>query len=182
MPPEEGFNTHLVELFQLDVNIREVNVMAFNHEFPAKVVWTGNRGTGTSAYKAYERTWDLTTEGKSTVHCSNDPMLGGDASKHNPEDLLIAAVSSCHMLWYLHLCSNAGVVVTSYEDNPVGIGESEPDGTGRFIEAVLRPTIVITSESNMAKAIAIHDEIHKYCFIARSVNFPIRIEPIVHNM
>ena len=150
--------------------------MAKIHEFPSHVVWTGNRGSGTSAYKAYDRTWDMAVEGKATVHCSNDPMLGGDPSKYNPEDMLIAAVSSCHMLWYLHLCSVAGVTVTSYVDDPVGIGESEPSGKGKFIEAVLRPKITITKESDAEKAVSIHDEIHNYCFIARSVSFPIRFE------
>ncbi len=149
--------------------------MAINHEFPARVIWTGNQGTGTSAYKAYERTWDLALEGKPVVHCSNDPMLGGDPSKYNPEDMLIAALASCHMLWYLHLCSNAGIVVTAYEDNPVGVGESEPSGKGKFVEAILRPKIII-SEGDEDKALAIHDEIDNYCFIARSVNFPVRYE------
>ena len=150
--------------------------MAKIHDFPNRIVWTGNLGTGTSAYKAYDRTWDMALDGKDVLHCSNDPMLGGDPSKYNPEDMLIAAISSCHMLWYLHLCAMAGVTVTAYEDNPVGIGESEPDGTGRFIEAVLRPKITITANSDREKAIALHDEIHKYCFIARSVNFPVRYE------
>lgn len=118
----------------------------------------------------------MTLEGKDTVKCSNDPMLGGDPSKYNPEDMLIAAVSSCHMLWYLHLCSVNNVVVTEYEDNPIGKGESQADGTGRFVEAILRPKIKITRDSNIEKAHSIHGEIHKYCFIARSVNFPIRHE------
>jgi len=146
------------------------------HSFPARVVWTGNKGTGTSAYRAYERTWDLAVEGKNAVHCSNDPMLGGDPAKYNPEDMLIGALSSCHMLWYLHLCCRAGVTVLAYEDNAVGIGESEPSGKGRFLEAVLKPRITITADSDADKARAIHDEIHNYCFIARSVNFPVRIE------
>ena len=83
--------------------------MAFKHDFPSRVVWTGNRGSGTSAYEDYDRTWDMAVEGKEVLHCSNDPLLGGDPSKYNPEDMLIAALSSCHMLWYLHLCSKAGV-------------------------------------------------------------------------
>lgn len=150
--------------------------MAKTHDFPNRIVWTGNRGTGTSAYKAYDRTWDMALPGKDILHCSNDPMLGGDPTKYNPEDMLIAALSSCHMLWYLHLCSVAGVTVTSYEDNPVGIGESEPDGTGRFVEAILKPVIHITADSDPEKARQLHGEIHKHCFIARSVNFPVRHE------
>lgn len=153
--------------------------MSKKHEFPSRIVWTGNKGKGTSAYKAYERTWDMAIEGKTILHCSNDPLLGGDATKYNPEDMLIASVASCHMLWYLHLCSQAGVTVIEYEDNPVGIGESEPDGTGRFLEAVLYPKITITGDSDPDKAVQLHDEIHKYCFIARSINFPVRYEPEV---
>lgn len=153
----------------------EIN-LSMKHDFPAKIKWTGNLGSGTSHYRAYDRTWDMITPGKAVVHCSNDPLLGGDASKYNPEDILIAAISSCHMLWYLHLCSEAGIKVTAYEDNPVGIGESAPDGSGQFVEAILYPKITITADSDPDKARGIHDEIHKVCFIARSVNFPIRYE------
>ena len=151
--------------------------MADKHEFPSHIKWTGNRGTGTSAYRAYDRTWDLCVNGKAVLHCSNDPLLGGDPSKYNPEDLLISALASCHMLWYLHLCSQAGVTVTEYEDHPVGVGESQPSGKGRFVEAILRPRILITADSALDTATALHDEIRHYCFIARSVNFPVRIEP-----
>lgn len=148
--------------------------MSKDHIFPARVVWTGNSGTGTSAYKAYDRTWDLCLPGKDIVHCSNDPQLGGDPTKYNPEELLIAALASCHMLWYLHLCSSAGVTVVAYEDNPVGIGECESSGRGRFTEAVLNPQVTISGDSDALKAEALHGEVHKYCFIARSVNFPVR--------
>ena len=156
--------------------------MTHQHEFKSRIVWTGNLGTGTSSYKAYNRTWDLCSEGKPALACSNDPMLGGDPTKYNPEDLLISALSSCHMLWYLHLCSEAGVTVIQYEDDPVGIGESETSGKGRFVEAILRPKILITPESDPERAIALHDEIHKYCFIARSVNFPVRYEVSVRSV
>ncbi|MEM7215161.1 MAG: OsmC family protein [Pseudomonadota bacterium] len=150
--------------------------MAKQHDFPSQIVWTGNRGAGTSAYRAYDRTWNMTVPGKEVVHCSNDPLLGGDPTKYNPEDLLITALASCHMLWYLHLCSEAGITVTAYQDSPVGIGESEPSGKGRFLEAVLKPRITVTHDSDANKAVSIHDEIHNYCFIARSVNFPVRFE------
>ena len=150
--------------------------MTSDHSVPTRVVWTGNRGSGTSAYRAYDRTWDLACPGKDVIHCSNDPNLGGDPSRYNPEDLLISALSSCHMLWYLHLCSQVGIIVQSYEDNAEGLGEGDATGKGRFLEAVLRPKIVL-SEGDLEKAYSIHDEIHNYCFIARSVNFPVRIEP-----
>lgn len=148
-----------------------------NHEYTVTIKWTGNRGTGTSAYKSYERDWDLATPGKPVIHCSNDPLLGGNREKHNPEDMLIAALSSCHMLWYLHLCSEAGIVVTAYEDNPIGIGEVEPSGKGRFLSAILKPRIEITPESDPVKAMQLHDEIHAFCFVARSVNFPVTYQP-----
>ncbi|MGI9402288.1 MAG: OsmC family protein [Rhizobiaceae bacterium] len=150
--------------------------MAKNHDYHSKILWTGNKGTGTSAYRAYERTWNVEIEGKPVINCSNDPLLGGDPSLHNPEDLLISALSACHMLWYLHLCANAGVIVTSYCDNPVGTGETEANGAGKFLRAVLRPKISITADSDMKLAEKLHDEIHKYCFIARSINFPVTCE------
>lgn len=154
---------------------------AKQHIYTSSVVWTGNKGTGTSAYKAYERTWDMAVKGKPLVQCSNDPLLGGDASKYNPEDLLLSALSSCHMLWYLHLCSVAGVKVLSYKDTPQAIGEVEPSGKGKFLSAVLKPNITISTDSDMQKAINIHDQIHEYCFIARSVNFPVTHEPEINN-
>ena len=86
-----------------------------NHDYTTRILWTGNRGEGTAHYKAYDRTWDIAVPGKAVVHCSNDPLLGGDPAKMNPEDLLLSALSSCHMLWYLHYASDAGIVVTSSE-------------------------------------------------------------------
>ena len=144
--------------------------------FRAKTVWTGDRGEGTRSYRGYDRTWQIVTPGKPQVECSNDPALGGDPAKHNPEDLLIASLSACHMLWYLHLAHRAGIVVRGYEDEPVGQGETGPRGEGRFVEAVLRPTIKVEAGADLAVADAIHHEVHEYCFIARSVNFPVRYE------
>ena len=146
------------------------------HDFTAQVAWTGNQGQGTRGYRSYTRDWSVTTPGKPEIRCSNDPLLGGDPTLHNPEDMLIATVSACHMLWYLHLASSARIVVTSYMDTPVGTGQSEPDGTGRFIRAVLRPAIEVERGTDLEKADQIHHQIHKHCFIARSVNFPITYE------
>lgn len=151
--------------------------MAQEHAYPARIVWTGNRGEGTKHYKGYDRTWDLAVEGKPVVSCSNDPVLGGDPTKYNPEDLLIAAVASCHMLWYLHLCSNTGITVLAYEDNPVGQGVMHPNASGNFTSATLRPKITVAAGADLEKARDIHNDVHKYCFIARSVNFPISFEP-----
>ncbi len=151
--------------------------MSHEHEFTSRVVWTGDRGEGTRTYRGYDRTWDIATLGKPVTHCSNDPRLGGDPSLPNPEDLLLSSLSACHMLWYLHLASAAGIVVTSYEDEPVGVGESTPDGAGRFVRAVLRPVIAVQEGADLVRAEAIHHEISRVCFIARSVNFPVTYEP-----
>lgn len=157
----------------------EKQTMSKEGRFPARIVWTGNRGTGTSAYKAYDRTWDMALPGRAAVHCSNDPQLGGDPTKYNPEELLITALASCHMLWYLHLCAEAGVTVLAYEDNPVGIGECEPSGRGRFVEAILKPVVTISADSDVDIAKSAHAKVHEFCFIGRSVNFPVRNEPVI---
>ncbi len=147
------------------------------HAYPARVVWTGNRGAGTQRYQGYDRTWDLAIEGKATVSCSNDPVLGGDPAKHNPEDMLIAAVAACHMLWYLHLASSAGISVLAYEDTAVGEGVMHADASGNFTAATLHPRVTVAAGADLERARALHDDVHRYCFIARSVNFPITIEP-----
>ena len=145
--------------------------------FTAQIEWTGNQGTGTSGYRDYTRNWSVKTPDKPVIQCSNDPELGGDPTLHNPEDMLLSALSSCHMLWYLHLASDAGVVVQAYEDTPEAVGETLPGGAGRFLSATLRPRITVAAGTDIAKATALHGEIHKVCFIARSVNFPVEIKP-----
>lgn len=146
------------------------------HDFDARIRWTGNQGIGTAHYKAYSRDWVLESPGKPALACSNDPMLGGNPALYNPEDVLISALSSCHMLWFLHLASDAGITVHSYTDTPIGTGESLPDGTGRFVKALLQPEIGLLPGSDTALADDIHARIHNHCFIARSVNFPITIK------
>jgi len=143
------------------------------HEYTSHIEWTGNLGEGTLTYKGYDRSWTMSTPGKPVLACSNDPMLGGDAMKYNPEDILLSALSACHMLWYLHLAAVAGIVVRSYSDDPLGIGETLAGGQGRFLRAELRPTITVDPGTDFVRADAIHGEVHDFCFIARSVNFPI---------
>lgn len=152
------------------------NLSTKEHDFTAQILWTGNTGQGTETYRAYERTWQVQTPGKPVIHCSNDPMLGGDPTLHNPEDMLLSALSACHMLWYLHFASEAGVVVTGYQDAPIGRGETAPNGAGRFLSAVLRPEITLAPGSDPAAADALHGRIHEVCFIARSVAFPVSYE------
>lgn len=146
---------------------------AKQHDYTSRVVWTGNRGEGTTHYRAYERTWNIETPGKPVINCSNDPLLGGDPTLPNPEDLLLSSLSACHMLWYLHLASKAGIVVRSYSDEPIGVGETAANGAGRFVSATLRPKIEVDAGTDLERADQIHHEIHKFCFIARSVNFPV---------
>jgi organic hydroperoxide reductase OsmC/OhrA len=147
------------------------------HSYTSTIVWTGDRGEGTKTYRGYDRTWEIRTEGKPVIACSNDPLLGGDPHLPNPEDLLLSSLSACHMLWYLHLASSAGIVVMAYRDEPIGVGETSPNGAGRFLRATLRPVITVQAGADLARAEAIHHEIHQYCFIARSVNFPVTYEP-----
>ena len=151
--------------------------MSREHDYTARIEWTGNRGAGTRNYRGYDRTWNIVTPGKPVIHCSNDPLLGGDPALPNPEDLLLASLSACHMLWYLHLASVAGIVVQSYEDNPLAIGETSPNGAGRFLRATLKPHIVVEAGADLVAAEAIHHRVHEFCFIARSVNFPVSYEP-----
>ena len=148
-----------------------------SHAYTSRIVWTGNRGDGTAHYRSYDRTWDIAVPGKPVVHCSNDPLLGGDPAKMNPEDLLISALAACYMLWYLHYASDEGIVVTRYEDHPHGVGEVEPSGAGRFVSVTLRPTVTVRGNVDLRRAEAIHHRIHEVCFIARSVNFPVLYEP-----
>lgn len=148
------------------------------HQYTINTLWTGNTGTGTSSYRSYERSHELSGNGKSQlIPASSDPAFRGDASRYNPEELLVASLSSCHMLWYLHLCSEAGVIVTSYEDAASGIMEETADGGGQFVEVTLQPHVTVADASMMAKADALHEQAHHFCFIARSVNFPVHCKP-----
>ncbi|WP_206019199.1 OsmC family protein [Roseovarius spongiae] len=146
------------------------------HEYTARIVWSGNLGQGTSTYKGYDRSWTVETPGKPMIQCSNDPAIGGDPGLHSPEDLLLSALSGCHMLWFLHLASDAGITVLGYSDDPVAVGEAGKQGAGRFLRVTLRPLILLPEGTDEAMADAVHSEIHKVCYIARSVNFPVEIE------
>jgi organic hydroperoxide reductase OsmC/OhrA len=150
--------------------------MPHQHRYRVDVDWTGNLGTGTESYRSYERSHDIRVPGKPALAGSSDAAFRGDATRHNPEDLLVAALSSCHMLAYLHLAATAKVVVTAYSDVAEGMMETDADG-GRFVEVVLRPTVTISATSDAAKAEVLHADAHHACFIASSVNFPVHCEP-----
>jgi organic hydroperoxide reductase OsmC/OhrA len=150
------------------------------HQYHVQTTWTGNLGSGTSTYRAYTRNHELTIAGKSApIAGSSDPAFRGDPSRYNPEELLLAALSACHMLALLHLCADAGIVVTGYVDEAVGEMRENPDGSGEFTKAVLRPRMVITDSARIAEATSLHHRAHEMCFIARSVNFPVENEPQV---
>jgi organic hydroperoxide reductase OsmC/OhrA len=152
------------------------------HEYTATLRWTGNRGSGTSDYRAYSRDHEITAPSKAmALPGSSDRHFRGDPARYNPEELLLAALSACHLLSYLHLCADNSVVVTAYEDNATGTMRENPDGSGQFTEVLLRPRVTIVAESDAAKAQALHEEAGKLCFIARSVNFPVRHNPVVIN-
>jgi organic hydroperoxide reductase OsmC/OhrA len=144
------------------------------HHYKAVVIWKGNKGNGTADYKAYDREHEISISGKPVISASSDAAFRGDKSKHTPEELLVCSLSGCHMLWYLHLCAVNGVVVTHYTDRSIGIMEENPDGSGQFTEVILNPEVTVTEESMVEKARNLHAESNKMCFIARSVNFPVR--------
>lgn len=153
--------------------------MARKHEYVLETRWTGNRGSGTSDYRSYGRDHEVEVAGKPVLAGSADPQFRGDASRHNPEDLLVASLSACHMLWYLHLCAEAGVCVTAYVDRARGAMALGPDGGGRFEEVVLAPEVVITADSDPTLAESLHERAHQLCFIANSVNFPVQCRPAI---
>ena len=146
------------------------------HRYRVEVEWTGNRGSGTDGYRNYGREHVIRIGGKPDLAGSSDPAFRGDAARHNPEDLLVAALSACHMLSYLHRAAVAGVVVTAYTDAAEGTMVTAGEG-GRFAEVVLRPVVTLRAGSDPARALAAHADAHHACFIAGSVNFPVCCEP-----
>ena len=153
--------------------------MGKEHHYLTQLRWTGNRGEGTANYRAYDRDHVLSAGDKSEIAGSSDPSFRGNPARYNPEELLVASLSSCHLLWYLHLCAVNGVVVVDYRDSAEGVMEEADNGSGRFLSVVLRPEITVTEDGMREKAMELHHEANKMCFIANSVNFPVRHEPVV---
>jgi len=153
--------------------------MSKQHHYELTVQWTGNTGTGTSGYRQFERSHTISAAQKSDLLASSDPAFRGDPTRYNPEDLLVASLASCHMLWYLHLCAEAGVTVVEYSDTATGIMEETAAGGGRFREVTLHPLVKVLSDSMLEKALALHEAAHALCFIANSVNFPVHHHPVV---
>ncbi len=147
------------------------------HRYEVRTIWTGNLGSGTSSYRAYSRDHMLGAHGRPPIATSSDPAFRGDATRWNPEQLLVASASSCHQLWYLHLCAEAGVVVLGYTDDATGTMTEEAHGGGQFTEICLHPVVTIRPDSDPAVAAMLHTAAHEKCFIANSLNFPVRCEP-----
>jgi organic hydroperoxide reductase OsmC/OhrA len=153
--------------------------MPAHHLYRAELRWTGNRGTGTSDYRAYGRDHELSGEDKPVIPGSSDPRFRGDAARWNPEELVVASLSACHQLWYLHLCADAGVVVVAYEDHPEGVIAEAAPGEGGFERVTLRPRVTIAPGSDPELARRLHGEAHEKCNIARSVAFPVDHHPTI---
>jgi organic hydroperoxide reductase OsmC/OhrA len=150
------------------------------HRYQISNRWTGNLGAGTSDYRAYSRSHELGGKGKlGPIQGSSDPLFRGDPQRYNPEELLMGALSACHMLWVLHLCADAGIVVTEYTDDAAGEMVEHPDGSGEFRRVVLRPRMTITDAGRVADATAIHHQAQTFCAMARSVNFRVEHEAVV---
>ena len=151
------------------------------HHYQVQTTWTGNLGQGTADYRAYKRDHEILIAGKAApIPGSSDAAFRGDPARYSPEELLVSTLSSCHMLWMLHLCADAGITVTAYSDNACGVMAVEPDGSGRFTEVTLHPSITITDAGRISETKALHARAHELCFIANSVNFPVRCpSPVV---
>ncbi|MCO7055388.1 OsmC family protein [Pseudomonas juntendi] len=144
------------------------------HQYVVQVTWTGNKGYGTAGYTAYNRDFNVDAAGKVALQGSADPAFRGDPQRWSPEDMLVASLSACHKLWYLHLCAVNGVNVLAYVDLPLGrMVEGDDQGKGRFTHVLLRPQVTISADSDREVALRLHEDAHHECFIANSVNFPV---------
>ena len=153
------------------------------HHYQVTNRWTGNLGAGTSTYSAYSRDHELSGPGKaSAIQGSSDPLFRGNPSRYNPEELLVGALSACHMLWVLHLCADAGIVVLEYSDSALGDVVEHGNGSGEFTRVLLRPCMTITDSARIPDAVAIHHRAHEVCCLARSVNFPVELQPRVDSV
>ncbi|WP_343539241.1 OsmC family protein [Sphingobacterium thalpophilum] len=151
--------------------------MSKKHHYKLNLIWTGNLGSGTSSYNAYSRDHEINAEGKPVLLSSSDPSFRGNKSRYNPEELLVASLSSCHMLWYLHLCSVNGVVVIDYVEEATGTMQETAEGSGAFTEVSLNPVVTVANEDMIELAQSLHSKANELCFIANSCNFPVYHNP-----
>jgi organic hydroperoxide reductase OsmC/OhrA len=146
------------------------------HNYHTNLQWTGNTGKGTETYRGYERAHLISVEGKHIIEASSDPSFRGDKTKYNPEEMFVASLSSCHMLWFLHLCSDVAVIVLEYTDAAVGKMIESDDGNGKFSEVILHPSVKVKESWMLEKIDLIHEKANAFCYIANSCNFPVRHE------
>ncbi len=146
--------------------------------YKTNITWTGNRGLGTTDYAAYDRSYEIKINHKINISGSSDAPFRGDINKHNPEDLFLSSISSCHMLWFLHLCADKGIVVVAYEDDAQGTMIETPGGGGKFTSVILNPKVIITDGKLIEVVNQLHVEANKKCFIANSCNFTIHHNPV----
>lgn len=151
------------------------------HTYLCDVEWTGNDGEGTKTYKSYRRDHVISCAGKPAIRGSSDPSFRGDNTRHNPEEFLVASLSSCHMLSYLHLCAVNNINVLEYRDRAEGVMQENPDGSGEFVHVILKPQVLIQEGGDLEKAADLHHKAHSLCFIARSVNFPVNVTPVIQS-
>ncbi len=149
------------------------------HQYKVNVVWTGNTGEGTRNYRSYSRNHVISAGNKPEIPASSDPNFRGDPARYNPEELFVSTLSTCHMLWYLHLCATNKITVLAYEDSPAGVMAENEDGSGEFLHVRLNPRITIAMGDNLDRARQLHHEAHRFCFIANSVKFPVEVVPEV---
>jgi organic hydroperoxide reductase OsmC/OhrA len=155
--------------------------MTKEHLYKLTTTWTGNTGDGTSNYRSYERSITISTANKVDILATSDTAFNSDKTKHNPEELLLASISSCHLLWYLHLCSETGVTVVNYSDEAIGKMKEIAGGGGHFTEVILHPDVIVSDDSMIEKAKDLHHQANKLCYIANSCNFPILHKPSIRS-
>ena len=146
---------------------------ASQHHYVSAVAWTGNRGQSTQRYRGHDSNWNMQASVKAVIACLNDPLLGGDSRRYSPGNLLLPGLSACHILWYLHLAAQSGMIMHAYRDEPLGIGETGADGSGRFLRAELRPQIEQEVGTDRKLAKRLHGQVNRYCLITRSAAFPV---------
>ena len=154
--------------------------MNTQHNYKLAVKWTGNQGSGTSNYNEFERSYAIQIENKIVINGSSDPEFRGDRTKHNPEELLLAATSSCHMLWYLHFCSENKIIVVDYIDNATAILQETENGNGKFSSITLNPIVTVTEKAMIEQATELHKKANEFCFVANSLNFKVEHQPVIN--
>ena len=143
------------------------------HLFKAKLNWNSIPKEVITNTKRYTKTHQIAIDGKEILNVSAAKAFKGDPNLYNPEDLLLSSVVSCHMMSYLYVCSQNDITVVSYQDNAEGTLEVLENGSGRFVEIRLNPSVIIKEKEKIAQALSLHTKASELCFIANSCNFPI---------